>query len=358
MVEYLSGNRIRGTTAERPNLGLPSGSVGGWVELGRTTLGSAGDTISVSSLPNKRYYQVLFHASPTSTANQQIKFNNSSSGYARRGSEDGGGDFTSINQTHLNFSSGSNTYDRFHNYYISNLSSKEKLLIGQVVDNSGNGAGNAPSRLEGVGKWANTSSAFNRIDFTNTNAGSAFPSGTECVVLGYDPDSDTHTTNFWEELASVELTSTNTVLDSGTFTAKRYLWIELFAKANTSLTSIGGRYNGDTGNNYANRYSDNGGTDGTNTSQPIHTWTLGGNLASGETQFTNVFVINNASNEKLSICNTVEKGTSGAGTAPTRRETVGKWANTTDQITQVQLVRTNTTGDFASGSFIKVWGSN
>ena len=79
-------------------------------------------------------------------------------------------------------------------------------------------------------------------------------------------------------------------------------------------------------------------------------------MASGETQFTNVFVINNTSNEKLSICHTVEKGTS--GTAPTRRETVGKWANTTDQITQVQLIRTNTTGDFASGSFIKVWGSN
>ena len=36
MVEWLAGNRIRGTTAERPNFGLPSGSVGGWVELGRT----------------------------------------------------------------------------------------------------------------------------------------------------------------------------------------------------------------------------------------------------------------------------------------------------------------------------------
>jgi hypothetical protein len=32
------------------------GGVGGWVELGRTTLGSAGDSISVASLPDKRYY--------------------------------------------------------------------------------------------------------------------------------------------------------------------------------------------------------------------------------------------------------------------------------------------------------------
>ena len=29
-IEWLAGNRLRGTTAERPNFGLPSGSVGGW----------------------------------------------------------------------------------------------------------------------------------------------------------------------------------------------------------------------------------------------------------------------------------------------------------------------------------------
>ena len=349
-VTYHSGRRIQGTQADFD--GIPAVS-GGWKELGRTTLGSAGDTISVTSLPDKRYYQVLFHASPTSTANQQIKFNNSSSGYARRGSEDGGGDFTSINQTHLNFSSGSNTYDRFHNYYISNLSSKEKLLIGQVVDNSGNGAGNAPSRLEGVGKWANTSSAFNRIDFTNTNGGSAFPSGTEVVVLGWDPD-DTHTSNFFEELASVNGDGTGG-FDTGTFTAKKYLWVQAYLDPSTSARNNFrvGNTTVDTGNNYANRGSTNDGADATETSVTI----VRGNSTSYSTPtFFNMFIINNTSNEKLLIGHSVNQNTSGAATAPSRIEFTSKWTDTSNQIDIIEAFPSS--GNYNTGSFIKVWGAD
>jgi hypothetical protein len=40
------------------------------------------------------------------------------------------------------------------------------------------------------------------------------------VVLGWDP-ADTHTSNFWEELASVDLSGgAATNIDSGTITAK------------------------------------------------------------------------------------------------------------------------------------------
>ena len=39
--------------------GGPGGAVGGWVELGRTTLGSKNANINVSSIPDKRYYMIL-----------------------------------------------------------------------------------------------------------------------------------------------------------------------------------------------------------------------------------------------------------------------------------------------------------
>ena len=73
-------------------------------------------------------------------------------------------------------------------------------------------------------------------------------------------------------------------------------------------------------------------------------------------KFFNLFIVNNASNEKLGIMHAVAQLTAGAGTAPSRRETVCKWANTSNQINIIGLK--TTTGDFASGSFIKVWGSD
>jgi hypothetical protein len=62
MVEWLAGNRIRGTSTERTSttgFNPVTAVAGGWVELGRTTLGSAGDTNSVASLADKRYYMIL-----------------------------------------------------------------------------------------------------------------------------------------------------------------------------------------------------------------------------------------------------------------------------------------------------------
>ena len=69
-----------------------------------------------------------------------------------------------------------------------------------------------------------------------------------------------------------------------------------------------------------------------------------------------MFIVNNSANEKLVICNSITQQTAGAGTAPTRTESVGKWVNTSDQITRVDIIDQYASDQWGAGSFIKVWG--
>jgi hypothetical protein len=353
MTVYRDSKRIVGTNADR--IGTPAIS-GGWKELARTTLGSAGDTISVSSLPDKRYYMILGHIENTGgdTVSHVRANSDSSANYALRRSVNAGADSTTTSDNRLFSTHNSKSIDsRFIQGYVANKSDKEKLGIFQVNENPSTGAGTAPSRIEGVGKHVQTSSALNELQLFNDEAGS-FDTGGELVVLGWDPD-DTHTTNFWEQLADVTLSSASDTLSSGTITAKKYLWVQTYTKATGGTVEPDSRFNGDSGTNYADRYSINGGSDGTGTS--ISQGVRGSGVA--YRALFNDFIINNASNEKLVIRNVVYPTASGAGNAPSRRETVGKWANTSNQITSIDWVDNSGSGaQMDTDSFIKVWGSN
>ncbi len=345
MVTWLAGNRIRGTTAERPALGLPSGSVGGWVEVGRTTLGSAGDTISVGSLADKRYYMILCDIQQvTSNIRSATRLNaDTGSNYATRDSENGGADSTATSGSYIK-NSGSLTTPMFNVQYLSNLSTKEKLMLSHNVGQQTAGASNAPSRMEAVGKWANTSNAISTIAQYNDQGGS-YNTNSEVVVLGWDP-ADTHTSNFWEELATAS--GTGSTLDTGTFAAKKYLWVQGYSNP-TSSSNIRLNFNSDTAGNYAIRESINGGTDTTNIEQASSDNLTG--TATGGLYF-NLFMINNAGQEKLWI-SIGQENTAGAGTAGDRKEMVGKWVNTVDSITKIVA-----TSNFGTGSIMKVWGSD
>jgi len=351
-VKYVGVKRIQGTASERTATSLPIGSVAGWKEIGRTTLGSSADDITVSSLPDKRYYMVLTNILNSGYIDGGWRFNgDTGSNYSGRRSYQGNADTTIINQTYAKEGAGDPCPNLWVSY-ISNKSDKEKLAISHQVMQNTAGAGNVPIRMEHYDKWSNTSDAINSITQHNGSAGS-FATGSEVVVLGYDP-TDTHTTNFWEELASVELTSAGSELSSGTFTAKKYLWIQAYIKGDGSSTpNLRVQVNGDTGSNYAERQSSNGASDGTGGSQDHFPAGNGGKFGN----FSNMFVINNASNEKLFIIHGATVDTSGAGTAPTRREIAGKWANTSNQITSIKIYKT-VGGNYQSGSVIKVWGSD
>ena len=354
-ITYHAGRRIQGLASDLTATQLPAGAVGGWVELGRTTLGSPADTITVSSLADKRYYMILGHTVNTGgdTVTHVRANGDSGANYAQRRSKNGLTDLLANPTTVFCTSHNSKTIDsRFIQGYVANKSDKEKLGIFQTNENPATGAGTAPSRIEGVGKHAQTSSALNELQLFNDEAGS-FDTGGELVVLGYDP-SDTHTTNFWEELASVNATGSSTNLSSGTITAKKYLWIQIWLDPSTRQNHLL-RFNNDTGNNYATRYSTNGGADSTDGS--VTNFNLGSGIGTldGLPSLQNIFVINNSSNEKLAIIHSVWQNTAGAGNATGRIEMVGKWVNTSSQITEIDV---DSNFNWNSGSIIKVWGAD
>jgi len=356
-ITYHAGRRIQGLDADRTAIQLPSGSVGGWVELGRTTLGSNGDNIDVSSLPDKRYYMVLANTTSSGLNRHGLRYNSDTgSNYAWRYSANGAADGTVTSNGRIIIQADNTATDEFSVTYIANKSDKEKLSYSQDVKQIATGATTAPARMETVGKHAQTSNPISTITLFNSESGD-YASGSECVVLGWDPD-DTHTNNFWEELASVDLSGgASDTISSGTFTAKKYLWIQCFTGNTGGATRASLRVGNttiDTGNNYAYRRSTNGAGDALFTStNRIHA----SSGAVADTEFTNVFIINNASNEKLAITHDVRRSTAGAGNAPTRDETVGKWTNTSNQINIVEFFN-DQAGDFGTNTILKVWGAD
>ena len=346
-IEWLAGNRLRGTTAERPSASLQS--VGGWKEVGRTTLASNGDSLDVSSLTNKRYYMVLLDHQANGSSQPNGRFNSDSgSNYCYRYDNDGS-DGTGTSNSNMKTSNGWNTSE-YGVWFISNLAGKEKISLYQCSTDRGSGAGTAPSRSVTANMWTSTN-AINAINFAQGGSGGNFKAGSECVVLGYDP-ADSHTTNFWEELSSVTTTSSGTI-SSGTITAKKYLMYNIIGKkaSGTGTESARFRFNGDTGSNYAQRNAING-THYTYGSQSSANIGGDGNTA-GELVFLTGFIVNVASREKFWLGNAAF-GNSAGNNIGNKGEIACKWTNTSDQITSIECMGTT----FDAGAKMIIWGSD
>ena len=306
-----------------------------------------------ADLTAKPYTMVLGHVFSSGDINRLTRFNeDTGNNYANRYNSNGGSDSTSTSGSSLFTNSTGPQLSEFGVAYISSVADQEKLMISHAVGQGGAGAGNDPDRRDTVGKWANTSDNITSVNCYNSDTGD-YASGSEVVVLGYDPD-DEEGTSVWEELASVTLGSAGDTLSSGTFTPKKYLRYEIFCindgacEPNVRV----GNSSVDSGNNYARRSSYNGGTDSTATSNSYfaQTWN-----SAATNNFIEGFIINVANKEKLGISQGITQNTAGAGNAPTRAEVVSKWANTSNQINIIDVVNTDT-GNIAAGSSIKVWG--
>ena len=211
---------------------------------------------TVYELSNKPYMMVLGQLLNSTNGNVVASFNDDTgSNYIDRRSENGGSDVTTTARTNTIFGDALGA-EFFTVGNIINEPGQEKLMLNQMTDMNSSGAGTAPDRWETAGKWANTSDSITSFKAT---CNQTMASGSEIVVLGYDPAGNSGT-QVWEELASVDWTSGAT-LDSGTFTAKKYLYFEIYFDQASGSNDPWLQFNSDTGSNYAWRMSTNGATD-------------------------------------------------------------------------------------------------
>lgn len=158
-----------------------------WEEIGRTTLGSAGDTITITGLASSKYLKIVYNGIPSGSLDVILRFNNDSgNNYAFLYADNFGSGTNLGNQSSIPLDGGAPTAYRVSAICeLVNVAAQEKVGMVHAISNNLNGAGNTPALLEVAFKWANTSSAITRVDMINVGSGD-FAVGSEVVVLGHN----------------------------------------------------------------------------------------------------------------------------------------------------------------------------
>lgn len=160
----------------------------------------------------------------------------------------------------------------------------------------------------------------------------------------------------YQLLCESSLSTGATSLSCSNFPTKNFLYIEYTVKLNSSNTvTIGLQFNSDSGTNYATRLSSNYGADAGGVSQS--SVKLNGNAYVASASGTGYLHCDNvASKRKLCNGENTTDANSGATATVNYSAYSFKWANTSNQITTVTLMRNAGTGFYTSGTQISVWG--
>ena len=125
---------------------------------------------------------------------------------------------------------------------------------------------------------------------------------------------------------------------------------------NSSWVNPSFTFNNDTGSLYALRANYNGGSDGTSVSQA---GIIQDGSGTADDKFIVAYVVAISGEEKLLISNLANNGTAGAGNAPNRTETVGKYVPSTLTNTIDRIDSTNgSAGSYAVSSNLSALGSD
>lgn len=162
-------------------------------------------------------------------------------------------------------------------------------------------------------------------------------------------------TTKWEQIGKTVLGSNQQAINVDLLKLKRYLWVLIDVKTSGS-TDIGIRFNGDTGVQYATRFSANNAAD-TVTLVSQDNDVLDAVATNGLSQFSMLYIISKQNVAKYYACDSVSSSTS-AATAPSKSDTYGGWYQITEPIRSIQIFTDTVALLLLSGSTVVVFGAD
>ena len=185
LVGWISTNMLADGAVTGAKIDFAATGAGGvwWEEIGRTTLSSAGTTLSLSSLPVRKYLRIFFVGIPSGSVSVRIRFNNDSGGnYAVRAINNGTS-ATNVSVSEGQFRATTGASMQLVTAEIVNIATSDKICS-FVASGIASSSATAPDISTGVNHWDNSTDAITRIDvYTSTNNLAA---GSELVVLGHN----------------------------------------------------------------------------------------------------------------------------------------------------------------------------
>ena len=160
-----------------------------WAKNGTpNTLSGTADDIDITDLTARTYNQFMIHLIASGNIMSDCTLdNNGNTDYARRTSANGS-EATGTSETWFDINHAmAAANDKFSIFYIINIDSEEKLIIGFTNERGTAGAASAPNRLEFVNKvdTSTNSGQFTRIDCNNDRTGD-YATDSNFSALGTD----------------------------------------------------------------------------------------------------------------------------------------------------------------------------
>jgi len=365
MVTYLSGERIQGSSAKVPD----SSPNTGWKVLGRAVFDSNNpDDLDTGTFAIKDNLMILLATVSSTTIHPKLQFNEDTGNnytfrYLATGTSSGG---ETSPADHIRMANGTNSRNAISVINVRNNASKEKLVDSFYGYTEDAGSAFTPQFEESWGTWTrtsgsgtgNASASITSVQVNNAQNGN-YLAGTEVIVLGCDDDEADSGTNFWQQLAHKELTSTGGSF-SVNFTGKKFIWFQFYTKptgTSEPRIRIGWTISGTptirvSSGEYLSLSSANG-ADATATGGTTNMCTT--ISGSSSSQFMSGFLLNMNGFRHLILYRSINYDSAG-NNAVQRRYGIGKLANSDGFVTTIEVFENTGNSVLGAGSYLTVWG--